>query len=86
LPSDAEDLISTWLTALEFAVGSHPAACIRTKILPLVVGRRQCIAAYVDRASQRGEARINEQRNLLLRAGVVLDIMLGRVERAGEPA
>src|ERR1700749_1938130 len=39
----------------------------------------------VDWASQRGKTRINDQRNLAPHAGVVLDLMMGLVERAGEP-
>src|ERR1700756_1174424 len=39
----------------------------------------------VDWASQRGKTRINDQCNLTPHAGVVLDLMMGLVERAGEP-
>ena len=41
--------------------------------------------SLIDWAYQRGETRINDQCNLVPHAGVVLDLMMGLVERAGEP-
>jgi hypothetical protein len=41
--------------------------------------------SLIDWASQRGETRINDQCNLVPHAGVVLDLMMGLVERSSEP-